>query len=297
VVTRVSIGFKTSPQGVDWATLDALWGAAGAFDVFDAGWLNDHLTDPRQERAGASLEAISLAAALAHRVPGKRIGHAVLSNTFRHPAILAKAAAVLDQQTGGRFILGLGAGWHQGEHEAFGLTLPPIGERIDRLTSAVTVLRALFSAQAQRPEGVSLEDRFYPLRGATNMPGPTRPGGPPIWLGGQKRRGIALAARAADGWVAPGDRAGDVAYFRDRRDALLRAFEDAGRDPADFEFAAQVSAQGGANARHQAIGTSIEMTRAGATHVILALPTTDGPDAVRIVAREVAEPLRDQLAG
>ena len=295
-MTAVSIGFKTSPQAVDWATLDALWAAAGEFDVFDAGWLNDHLTDPGQERGGASLEAISLAAALAHRVPGKRLGHGVLSNTFRHPAILAKAAAVIDQQTGGRFILGLGAGWHEGEHEVFGLTLPPIGERIDRLTSAVTVLRALFSDDAQRPEGITLDDPFYPLRGATNLPGPRRPGGPPIWLGGQKRRGIALAARAADGWIAPGNRAGDVAYFRDRREALLRAFEEAGRDTAGFEFAAQVSAQGDANARREAVRTSLEMTRAGATHVILALPTADGPEAVRTVAREVAVPLQDQLA-
>src|SRR5439155_3480124 len=174
----------------------------------------------------------------AHRVPGKRIGHAVLSNTFRHPAILAKAASVLDQQTGGRFMLGLGAGWHQGEHEACCVPLPTIGERIDRLAPSIAVLRALFSAEAATSEGVTLDDPFYPLRGATNVPAPTRPGGPPIWLGGQKRRGIALAARTADGWVAPGDRAGDVAYFHDRRDALLSAFDDVGREPGGFEFAA-----------------------------------------------------------
>ena len=73
---------------------------------------------------------------------------AVLSNTFRHPAVLAKQATALDHITGGRFILGLGAGWHDGEHDTFGIPLPPIGERISRLESAVRVLRALGSDAA-----------------------------------------------------------------------------------------------------------------------------------------------------
>ena len=76
------------------------------------------------------------------------VGHAVLSNTFRHPVLLAKAATVLDHATDGRFVLGLGAGWFEGEHEPFGIDLPPIGPRIDRLVSAVDTLRALFSAAA-----------------------------------------------------------------------------------------------------------------------------------------------------
>jgi len=88
-------------------------------------------------------------AALAHRVEGKWIGIAVLSNTFRHPAVLAKSATVLDNATGGRFILGLGAGWHEGEHEAFGIPLPPVAERWDRYESALRVFKALFSDEAR----------------------------------------------------------------------------------------------------------------------------------------------------
>ena len=110
--------------------------------------MNDHLSDPTCDRGGASWEPLTLVAALAHRVPGKWIGHAVLSNTFRHPAVLAKQATALDIITGGRFILGLGAGWHEGEHEAFGIPLPPIGERMSRLESAVRVIRALGSPDA-----------------------------------------------------------------------------------------------------------------------------------------------------
>ena len=99
--------------------------------------MSDHLSDANQARGGPALEALTTAAALAHRVPGKWIGIAVLANTFRHPAIVAKAATVLDHATRGRFILGIGAGWHEGEHDAFGIPLPPIGERFDRYESAV----------------------------------------------------------------------------------------------------------------------------------------------------------------
>jgi alkanesulfonate monooxygenase SsuD/methylene tetrahydromethanopterin reductase-like flavin-dependent oxidoreductase (luciferase family) len=111
----VRIGFKTSPRGVEWSALDETWALAGTLDVFEAGWMNDHLTDMLEERGGRALEALTALATLVHHVPGKWVGHAVLSNTFRHPAVLAKAATVLDQATQGRFILGLGAGWHEGE--------------------------------------------------------------------------------------------------------------------------------------------------------------------------------------
>ncbi len=208
------IGFKTSPQAVDWATLNDTWAAAGQLEVFDAGWLNDHLVDIDPSRGQSSWEAFTLLAALARHVPGKWVGHAVLSNTFRHPAVLAKAATVMDHFTDGRFILGLGAGWLAAEHEPMGISLPPIGERIDRLESAVAVLEALFSSDAAEMPGVTRPDDFYPLAGAVNSPSPLTPGGPPIYLGGQKRRGIALAARSAKGWIMPGDRAGDFGLSR-----------------------------------------------------------------------------------
>ena len=180
----------------------------------------------------------------------------------------------------------MGAGWHEGEHEEFGIPLPPIGERISRLESAVSVLHALFSPEAQTPPGVTLGDRFYPLRGATNDPGPVRPGGPPIWLGGQKPRGIALAARAADGWLTPGNRAGDIAYFVDRRDALLRSFEAIGRDPSGFQFAGQVICGADQAQRREALEAALSLVRAGATHMILGLPAAAGPEPLRAAAKD-----------
>jgi len=291
----LTLGFKTSPQAVDRATVDATWRLAGELPVFDAGWMNDHLADLRLERGGASMEPLTLLASLAHHVPGKWIGTAVLSNTFRHPSILAKQATILDDLTGGRFILGLGAGWHEGEHHAFGIALPPLRERFDRYESSLRVLHALFSDAARRPPGVDLDDPYVPLHGATNEPGTVRPGGPIIWLGGQRTRGIELAARYADGWPMPGDRAGDVAYFATKRDEIRRALEAAGRDPDDFTFAGQVVADGGPAERREAFETAGAFVRAGADHVILGIHAANGPAALRAAAVEVAEPLRDRF--
>jgi len=288
----LTIGFKTSPQGVDLATLDAAWRLAGTLDVFDVGWVNDHLTDSALDRGGSSLEPLTLLASLAHHVPGKWLGTAVLSNTFRHPSMLAKEATVLDNLTGGRFILGLGAGWHPGEHEAFGIPLPPPVERFDRYESSLRVLRALFSEEARRQPGVDLDDPFVPLRGATNEPGTVRRGGPLVWLGGQKRRGIELAARFADGWPMPGNMPGDVGYFASRRDEIRRALEAAGRDPDDFSFAGQVVSRSTASSRREALAAAEAFVRAGADHVIVGIAAAEGPAALAAAAREVAEPLR-----
>ena len=297
---RISIGIKTSPQAVDWPTLDAAWARIGTHAVFDSVWMNDHLTDINLARAGASWEALTATAALVHHVPGKWVGHAVLAMTFRHPAVLAKAAAVLDHATGGRFILGLGAGWFDPEHVPFGIPFPPMPERFDRFESGVRAIQALGSAAAASEAGVIRPDLFYPLDGATNDPPPLTPGGPQIWLGGQKRRGIALAAEVAQGWLLPAvvttDKAPtDLAYFSDRRDALLAALAVAGRDPATFAFGAQIPTGADGTSRRAALEAAFEAVRLGATHVILGMPPRLGADGVDAVAEEVARPLRAGL--
>jgi alkanesulfonate monooxygenase SsuD/methylene tetrahydromethanopterin reductase-like flavin-dependent oxidoreductase (luciferase family) len=298
-VRRISIGIKTSPQAVDWPTLDAAWARIGEHAIFDSVWMNDHLTNVNQPRAGASWEALTAVAALIHHVPGKWVGHGVLSMTFRHPAVLAKAAAVLDHATGGRFVLGLGAGWWEPEHTPFGIPYPPMPERFDRFESGVRVIRALGSAEAATDAGVSRPDPFYPLDGATNDPPPLTPGGPPIWLGGQKRRGIALAAELAQGWLLPAvtsdSKPTDMTYFASRRDALLAALEAIGRDPATFTFAAQVPSGATVASRRDGLAGAIEAARLGATHIIVSMPPALGAAGVDAVAHEMAEPLRAGL--
>jgi alkanesulfonate monooxygenase SsuD/methylene tetrahydromethanopterin reductase-like flavin-dependent oxidoreductase (luciferase family) len=297
---HVPIGIKTSPQAVDWSTLDAIWARIGESEVFESVWMNDHLTDIAQEEHGASLESLTAMAALIHRVPGRWVGHGVLSATFRHPAVLAKSATVLDHATGGRFILGLGAGWHEGEHRPLGIPLPAMAERFDRFESAVHVLKALFSDAASRPPGVTRPDRFYPLEAATNEPPTLTSGGPPVWLGGQRRRGIALAAAVAEGWVQPAvavgeDRPTTLDDFSDRREALLVALDAVGRDAASFDFGAQVPTGTTSAERRDALHQAKGAADRGATHIILGMRPHLGPSAVEAVAREVAEPLRQAL--
>jgi alkanesulfonate monooxygenase SsuD/methylene tetrahydromethanopterin reductase-like flavin-dependent oxidoreductase (luciferase family) len=300
VTRHVPIGIKTSPQGIDWATLDGIWARIGELEVFESVWMNDHLTDMNQPRNGPSLESLTTMATLIHRVPGRWVGHGVLSATFRHPAVLAKMATVMDHATRGRFTLGLGAGWHEGEHEPFGIPLPPMPERFDRFESAVHVLRALWSDAAAAPPGVTRPDPFYPLDGATNEPPTLTPGGPPLWLGGQRRRGIALAAAVADGWAQPAVRTSDgrpttLDDFSDRREALVAALETAGRDPNTFDFGAQIPTGSSREERRAALEQGKGAVERGATHVILGMRPAMGRDGVDAVAREVAEPLRQAL--
>ena len=297
---HIRIGIKTSPQAVEWAALDAIWAKIGELDVFESVWMNDHLTDMSRDRHGPSLESLTTMATLIHRIPGRWVGHGVLSATFRHPAVLAKSATVMDHATGGHFILGLGAGWHEGEHQPFGIPLPPMRERFDRFESALHVLRALWSEEATAPPGVTRPDPFYPLEEATNEPPPLTPGGPPLWIGAERRRGIALAATLADGWVQPAvsvgqDRPSTLDDFGARRAALVGALEAVGRDPEAFDFGAQIPTGSTREDRREALLQAEAAVERGATHVILGMRPHLGPGGVDAVAGEVAEPLRQAL--
>lgn len=280
------IGFKTSQTNVDWATLLATWELADAeLDVFDSAWIFDHFV-ALGEGGGGSLEGIPLAGALAVRTRRLQFGHLVLSNTYRHPAMTANIAATLDHLAPGRFVLGLGAGWHEQEHAMYGLTLPPIGERISMLESAVRVIRALFD----QPDGVSLDAPPYRLTDAVLDPPPVTPGGPPIWLGTQGlRRGLRIVAELADGW----NQTGDPATFVEKRDALLRHCEAVGRDPAQIEISAQ------AFLRNDDYAAQLEVAayyaERGAQHIVLVMRPDQGPEGLRRIAERVAVPLRERF--
>lgn len=287
------VGFRTSPQKTDWASLEAAWAEAARHDVFDSGWLNDHLTDPGVDRGGTAFESMTTLAALAGLVPGKRVGQTVLAATFRHPSMLAKEAMTIDHITGGRYVLCLGAGWHVDEHESFGIDLPPVGERFDRMESTVRVLKALFSDAARGEPGVSLDAPPFRLRNAMMEPGPVDAGGPPIWLGGQGPRGLRMAARLADGWNFASNLDADPDGFRNRRDTLLRACEEVDRDPAELTISAQIIIPGQPVARRAALERAIGFGRDGAQEIMLTTPAAEGAEGIRRLATEVAAPLRD----
>ncbi|HET7521327.1 MAG TPA: LLM class flavin-dependent oxidoreductase [Candidatus Limnocylindria bacterium] len=279
------IGFKTSQTNVDWPTLRATWELGDELEVFDSAWIFDHFVALGDE--GGSHEGVALAGALAVLTNRLQFGHLVFGNTYRHPAVLANAGATLDHLAPGRFVMGLGAGWHEGEHEMYGLRLPPIGERISMLEGAVRVLKALW----QQPSGVSLDAPPYRLRDARCEPAPLTPGGPPVWLGTQGlKRGLRIVARYADGW----NQTGDPATFVEKRDALLRHCEDVGRDPGGIEISAQAFMREGGHAAM--LERASFYAREGAQHIILVMPAADGPDGLRLLAERVAEPLRAAFA-
>jgi alkanesulfonate monooxygenase SsuD/methylene tetrahydromethanopterin reductase-like flavin-dependent oxidoreductase (luciferase family) len=291
----MKVGFRTSPQDVTWAQLEDAWAEAGRHDVFDSGWMNDHLGLPGRDRGGSSFEPLTALAALAHHVPGKTIGQTVLSATFRHPSILAREALTLDHITGGRYVLAIGAGWHQWEHDAFGIELPPIGERLTRLEAQVRIIRALFSEAAQAEPGVRVEAPPYRLDGATQEPPPIHPGGPPIWLGGQGPRGLRIAARIADGWNYASNLDGTLQGFVERRDIVLRECEAIGRDPAEIHLSVQVVIPSEGEPRRAATQAAIDYGRAGAVHILLTTPGRGGAGGIRRLATEVAAPIRDSF--
>jgi alkanesulfonate monooxygenase SsuD/methylene tetrahydromethanopterin reductase-like flavin-dependent oxidoreductase (luciferase family) len=282
----VRIGFKTSQTITDLAPLLAAWELADAeLAVFDSGWIFDHFV-ALGDQPGPSHEGIALAGALAARTKRLQFGHMVLGNTYRHPALLANAAATLDHLAPGRFVLGLGAGWHEEEHAMYGMPLPPIGERITMLESAVRVIKALFTS----PGGVSLDVPPYRLTDAVLDPPPVTPGGPPLWLGTQGlRRGLRIVAEHADGW----NQTGDPASFVEKRDALLRHCQALGRDPAEIEISAQAFLRGDDYAGQLEIAA--RYVEHGATHIILIMPAERGPDGLRRLAERVAVPLRERF--
>jgi alkanesulfonate monooxygenase SsuD/methylene tetrahydromethanopterin reductase-like flavin-dependent oxidoreductase (luciferase family) len=276
------IGFKTSQMNVDWPTLRATWEQGDSLPVFDSGWIFDHFV-ALGAQGGGSHEAFAVIGALAAVTSRLQLGHLVLGNTYRHPALVAKSGATLDHVSNGRFVLGLGAGWHEAEHEMFGMRLPPIGERITMLDSAVRVIQALW----ETPAGVSLDAPPYLLRDAVCDPPPLSVGGPPIWLGTQGSRGLRIVAERADGW----NQTGDPSAFVEKRDILLRHCEAVGRDPAEIEISAQAFLRDGDHAA--LLETAAAFARAGAGHLVLIMPAADGPDGLQKLAERVAIPLRE----
>lgn len=122
-----------------------------------------------------------------------RVGWLVLCNDYRHPVVTAKEAASVDVLSDGRLVLGLGAGWMASDYEQSGIAFDPPGERIDRLSEAVTVIKALFG-----PSPVDFAGDHYRVSGLDGLPKPRQPGGPPLVIGGGGRRVLSLAAREAD---------------------------------------------------------------------------------------------------
>ncbi len=197
---------------------------------YDSVWYGDHLL---YRRAGdpeprGPWECWTMLAALAAVTERVELGPLVASTSFHAPAMLAKKAATVDEISGGRLILGLGAGWNRTEYDAFGF---PFDHRISRFAEAFTIIRTLL-----REGAIDFVGEYYTARDCELRPRSARPGGPPILLGSSGERMLAVAAPYIDSWNAwfadTGNRPEGVAPLRERVDAAART---AGREPAAIE--------------------------------------------------------------
>ncbi len=203
---HIPVGLNLSSIGVSAAWwLDAAREAEEA--GFDSVWIWDHFIS-RGRLDDPVLECWTMLAAAATSTSRVRLGSFVTNVMNRHPAVLARMAATVAELSTGRLELGIGAGGHPAEHEAYGIEFPPRPQRAEHLVEGIEVLRQLFSGGP-----VDYEGRFYRLDGAHAFPAPDP--APRIILGGETTAGARFAARHADAWTC----------FGGRFDALLPVFE------------------------------------------------------------------------
>jgi alkanesulfonate monooxygenase SsuD/methylene tetrahydromethanopterin reductase-like flavin-dependent oxidoreductase (luciferase family) len=208
---------------------------------FDSIWLGDHLLYRLADGSTRGpWEAWTMLAALAASTTRIAIGPLVACTAFHNPALLAKMADTIDEISGGRLILGLGAGWNETEFRAFGL---PFDHRIDRFDEAFTIIRTLL-----REGAIDFDGRFYQARDCELRPRGPRRRGPDLMIGSRGERMLRIALPHVDAWNVwfndTGNTPGGVAPLREVVDAACR---DVGRDPAEIErtVAVQVRLPGG----------------------------------------------------
>jgi alkanesulfonate monooxygenase SsuD/methylene tetrahydromethanopterin reductase-like flavin-dependent oxidoreductase (luciferase family) len=179
------------------------------------------------------MEAWTLLAGLAALTSRIRLGVLVTGITYRHPSILATEAITVDHISNGRLELGLGAAWHQPEHEALGIPFPPLKERAERLEEGVQVIRLLMTK-----DRADFSGRHYQLARASYHPKPVQRPHPPVWIGaGGEQLMLPIVARQADAWHAFGS---DESLARKSR-LLDQLAEKAGRDPKAILRSASLS--------------------------------------------------------
>jgi F420-dependent oxidoreductase-like protein len=284
---------------------------------FDAFFRSDHFLriggDPAAAEAHPGpTDAWVTLAGLARETSRIRLGTLVTSATFRLPGPLAVAVAEVDAMSGGRVEFGLGAGWYEDEHSAYGIPFPPLGERFDRLDEQLAVITGLWTT----PEGkrFSFDGRHYRLRESPALPKPLQQPHPPIIIGGGgARRTPALAARyAAEFNLAfqPRDR------FTAACDRVRAACDTAGRDPASMVYSAalvlccgadeteferraaaigrapdELRANGAAGTVVEVAGRLRDWRDAGAQRIYLQVLDLSDLDHLRLVAEAVAPQL------
>ena len=276
-------GLKTAPMNTNWDAMLAIWRAADQLPVFESAWNFDHFEPIFSDRSGPCLEGWSMLAAMATATSRIRLGCQVSGMPYRHPSVLANIAATIDIISGGRLIIGLGAGWNQDESEALGIRLPPLKERMDQFEEGVQVIIELLSQPRANFSG-----QHFTLTDAWCEPKPIQRPHPPIAIGGNgERRTLRVVARFAQHWNST---LGDTGEWRHKGDVLDAHCAEVGRNPSDIERSVNVRLSAGQDPRE--LQPTIERWRdAGADVCIVNLTVPHNPDVVEPLAAALAEVL------
>jgi len=186
---------------------------------YDSVWVSDHFISPGGRPYG--LEAWTVLSALASSTKKIRLGTYVLCNQFRHPSTLAKMASTLDEISGGRLELGIGAGWLRDEHIAFGFKWEKHSVRVERLRESIEIIKQLWTKNH-----VSYEGKYFQLKDATLEPKPLQKPHPPVWVGGNSEAIRRVVAEVGDGWIPvlpkPEQLADGITQIRERMRCIGR---------------------------------------------------------------------------
>ncbi|MFN8532597.1 MAG: LLM class flavin-dependent oxidoreductase [Dehalococcoidia bacterium] len=221
----VTLPSMVGEREATWAEIKSVTLAAETAGI-DSVWYMDHFFVNRPQGRLGVFECWTLMTAVAAITERVRVGSLVLCQSFRHPALLAKAAATFQELSGGRLVLGLGAGWLEQEYREFGF---PFDRRVARLEEYVEIVIALLAG-----ETVTHRGRFFTLEDARLLPTPAPT---PVWIATLRPRMNALLGRIGHGWNGAwyGD---NVEPFRVRLASLRTEIEAAGRDPSTLEMSA-----------------------------------------------------------
>jgi alkanesulfonate monooxygenase SsuD/methylene tetrahydromethanopterin reductase-like flavin-dependent oxidoreductase (luciferase family) len=203
-----------------WASMLELSEAAATAGV-ETLWFADHFSFPSDEGLRGAWEAWTLMAAIAARVPTVTLGPMVACTAYRNPGVIAKMTEMIDEISGGRFILGLGAGWQEDEYRQFGIPFEP---RVSRFAEALQIIHGLL-----REGKADLQGEFSQAHRAQNLPRGPRPEGPPILIGSSSPRMLGLLAQYGDAWDTGWN--GDTEGLQRKVETFERVMREHGRDP------------------------------------------------------------------
>lgn len=284
---KLRFGIKTAPQSTTYEAMQRVWLEADTVPSLEHAWLFDHFMPINGDITGPCFEGWSLLSAFAAQTKRLRIGLMVTGNTYRHPAVLANIAATVDVIANGRLDFGIGAGWNETEHNAYGIPLYTTGERIRRLGEACELIKRMWTETAP-----SFEGKYYQIKEAYCEPKPLQKPYPPIVIGGSgEKLTLRIVAQYADIWNCVG---GDAEYFRQKSAVLDSHCAAIGRDPQTIERSVQIMVD--PNDMEATLSQTRTFIEAGATHIIMNLRMPYPEGIAARIGKEIAEPLLAEFA-